>query len=357
MITNRTSSGKPGELERGRQKAAWLVVIAGGLGLAVLMIFSPFRGSDELLNVSYDATREFFNETYEAYSQAHAGVSVQTSHAGSARQARNIIRGLKADIVTLATAADIDAIHRETGKVDRDWRSRFPYGSSPFTSTIVFLVRSGNPKDINDWDDLIRQDVAIVAPSAEVSGAGRWTYLAAWSYALHRNPGDEVLAQRFVSSIYARNPVMDQGARGALLAFLHEKQGDVLLTWESEALHAVEKYREEGLVVVYPSMSILAEPVVAVMDGTAEERGTSELAKKYLDYLFTPSGQDAAARHYLRPRDPEIAAKYAHQFQEMELVTIDDVFGGWDEAMEKHFSRGGIFDRIHEFEHLKRHSF
>ena len=341
-------------MERARVKAAWFLLVAGALGFGFLLVFSPFRGPDELLNVSYDATREFFHETDATYSRDHPGVKVRTSHAASSQQAQNIIQGLKADVITLATAADIDAIHGKTGAVGRNWRNRFPHGSSPFTSTIVFVVRPGNPKNINDWDDLIRKDIEIVAPSPRVSGAGKWAFLAAWSYSLHENPADEVKAMQFVKSIYAKNPVLDKGARGALLAFLNGRQGDVLLTWENEARHAVAG---GGCEIVYPSMSIMAEPVVAVMDRAARERGTTELATAYLRHLFSQSGQESAARHYLRPRTPEIAAKHAERFPSIDLVTVEEVFGSWDEAQRKHFGKGGTFERIYEFEHLKRHSF
>jgi sulfate/thiosulfate-binding protein len=343
-------------MNRMRRKAAWIVLVLCTLGLAGLLVFSPFRGPDELLNVSYDATREFFQEADASYSQDHSGVTVRTSHAGSRQQAGNIIQGLKADVVTLATAADIDAIHAKTGLVDADWRNRFPHNSSPFTSTIVFLVRSGNPKKITDWDDLMRPDVQIVAPSPRISGAGRWAFLAAWAYALRQNPGDELQATRFVTSMYAKNPVLDEGARGALLSFLNGKLGDVLLTWENEARHALGEHGEKEVAVIYPSMSIKAEPVVAVMDRTAADRGTTEMARAYLQYLFSPLGQEAAARHHLRPQDPEVAAKYADRFPKIDLLEIDQIFGGWKMAEEKHFSEGGTFDRIYEFERLKRHS-
>ena len=221
----------------------------------------------------------------------------------------------------------------------------------------MFLVRSGNPKKIVDWNDLVRADVGVVTPNPRISGAGRWAFLAAWAYSLRRNPGDESEATRFVASIYSKNPVLDAGARGALLAFVDRKQGDVLLTWENEARHALGKHGEGEVAIIYPSMSILAEPAVAVMDRTAADRGTTEMAEAYLQHLFSRNGQEAAARHYLRPRDPEVAAKHADRFPGIELLTIDQVSGGWKEAEEKHFSTGGTFDRIYKFEHLKRYAF
>ena len=357
MKTDQKTIETPVEMKRARKIAAWFFLITGTLGLVFLLIFSPFRGSDELLNVSYDATREFFRETDASYSQTGSGIWVKTSHAGSGQQARNIIEGLKADVVTLATAADIDVIQQKTGGVDQDWRRRFPHGSSPFTSTIVFVVRTGNPKNIRDWDDLIRRDVEVVAPNPGISGAGKWAFLAAWSYSLRKNPGDDVRAMQFVELIYAKNPAINMGAHGALLAFLDEKRGDVLLTWENEAHQALEDRDKGEVEIVYPSLSIKAEPVVAVMDRTAEERGTVEEARSYLQHLFSRSGQEMAARHYLRPRDPGVAAKYDDRFPKIDLVTVEEVFGSWKNAQKKHFDKGGTFDRIYELEHLKRHSF
>lgn len=308
-----------------------------------------------LFNVSYDAARELFQEVDAVFSSSHSDVKVSTSHAGSGQQARNIIQGLEADVVTLATAADIDAIRVKTGLVSEGWRQRLPHGSSPFSSTIVFLVRFGNPKEISDWEDLLRDDVRVVMPSPEVSGAGKWAYLALWTHALHRNPEDEAGASHFVTSVYTKGRVLAQGARGALVSFLDGKD-DVLLIWESEALHAVEEQGEK-VAVVHPPVSIRAEPVVAVMDRTADKRGTTRAAETYLRFLFSPEGQELAARHHLRPRDSEVAAKFVGRFPEVELLGIDEVFGSWDEVEQKHFGPSGTFARIQAFSKMSRNSF
>lgn len=345
------------EMKRIRRNVSWIAFALGVIIIATLFVYSPFRGPDELLNVSYDGSREYFREIDETFSRRDQEATVKSFHAASGKQAFNIIQGLKADVVTLATAADVDAIQERTGRVGPNWQKRFPYGSSPFTSTIVFLVRSGNPKSIDDWSDLVRREVHVIAPSPKISGAGRWAFLSAWAYSLQKNPGDELMAARFVGSIYAKNPVLNEGARGALIAFLDQARGDVLLTWESEALNALESYGDGEVQIVYPSLSIKAEPVVAVMERTANERGTSEKANAYLEFLFSPVGQEVAARHYLRPRDLGVGARFAEQFPEIETFTLDEVFGSWAEAQMKHFSPGGTFDRIYKFENMKRNSY
>jgi sulfate transport system substrate-binding protein len=335
------------------------------MGLAVLVIFtvvfsamfltSRFRGPDKLWNVSYDASREFFRDVDDVYVQRHPGIAVRTSHAGSVKQAQDIIKGLKADVLTLATAADMNAISEQTGLVASNWNARFPHGSSPFSSTIIFLVRAGNPKNVNDWDDLVRPDVLMVAPSPKVSGAGRLAYLAAWGYSLGQST-DEKHAELFVTKLYSKNPVVEEGARGALIAFMNRGQGDVLLTWESEAWQAANGTDSNKVEIIYPSMSIRGDPVVAVVDRYAQERGTSEAASNYLSFLFTNEGQEIAWRHYWRPRDLEISVR-RRTFPEIELFSVESVFGGWKEAEQKHFAEGGLFDSIYRFERLKRHGY
>lgn len=355
MTSSNPTPGNARRLVFARRYVAWGVAAFVAVGAGVLLVFSPFRGSDELLNVSYDATRELFHEVDAAFSSAHPDLKVRTSHAGSGQQARNIIEGLEADVVTLATAADIDAIQEKTGLVSEGWREALPHAGSPFTSTIVFLVRSGNPKGVSNWEDLLRDNVRVAMPSPRVSGAGKWAYLAVWAHALRRSPDDEPSATRFVTSVYAKGRVLPQGARGALVTFL-EGRDDVLLIWESEALHALEEHGPGKVAVVHPPVSIRAEPVVAVMDRTADKRGTTRAAETYLRFLFSPQGQELAARHHLRPRDAEVAAKFANRFPEVELLGIDEVFGGWEAAQEKHFGRSGTFARIEDFSRMSRDS-
>jgi sulfate/thiosulfate transport system substrate-binding protein len=338
-------------LDRIRRRVGLGVLAIISVTLSVMFLTARFRGPDELLNVSYDASREFFREVDNAYVHRHPGIAVRSSHAGSVEQAQGIIKGLKADVLTLATAAEMDAVSEQTGLVVSNWSARFPHGSSPFTSTIVFLVRTGNPKAVNDWDDLVRPDVLVVAPSPKVSGAGRLAYLAAWAYSLKQSP-DEKHAELFVTKLYSKNPVLNEGSRGALTAFRRQAQGDVLLTWESEARRAVG---ENGVEIVYPSISIRAEPVVAIVNRFAEERGTSENASAYLRFLFTQEGQEIAARHYLRPRDQAIAVQYSEKFPRIETFAVEEVFGSWKQVEKKHFESGGIFDTIYKVEELKRH--
>ena len=304
-----------------------------------------------LLNVSYDPTRELyadFNKVFAAHWKATTGqgVRVKQSHGGSGKQARSEIDGLQADVVTLALAYDVDELGAKARLVPADWQKRLKHNSAPYTSTIVFLVRKGNPKAIKDWDDLARAGIAVITPNPKTSGGARWNYLAAWGYALKKY-GSEAKAQAFVGKILANVPVLDTGARAATTTFVERGIGDVLLTWENEALLAQQAMGRDKFDIVAPSLSILAEPPVAVVDKVVDKRGTRALAQAYLEYLYSPEGQDIAGRHYYRPTDPTVAAKYAKQFPRISLFTIDEVFGGWTQAQKTHFSDGGSFDKIY----------
>lgn len=306
----------------------------------------------ELLNVSYDPTREFyeeFNKSFADYWQKEKGqkVTINQSHGGSGKQSRSVIDGLEADIVTLALAYDIDAI-AESGKLPENWQERLEYNSSPYTSTIVFLVRKGNPKGINDWDDLVKEGVSVITPNPKTSGGARWNYLAAWGYALQQNSGDEEKAKEFVTKLFKNVPVLDSGARGSTTTFVEREIGDVLIAWENEAFLALNELGKDEFEIVVPSVSILAEPPVTVVDKTAEKHGMTEVANAYLDYLYTDEGQEIAAKNYYRPRSEKIAEKYAEQFPDINLFTIDEIFGGWKNAQKKHFDDGGVFDEIYK---------
>jgi sulfate/thiosulfate-binding protein len=304
----------------------------------------------ELLNVSYDPTRELyteFNESFAKYWKAKTGEDVQfkQSHGGSGKQARAVIDGLDADVVTLALANDIDAIS-DAGLIAKDWQKRLPNNSAPYTSTIVFLVRKGNPKHIKDWNDLVKPGVSIITPNPKTGGAPRWVYLSAWGYELNQG-GTPAQAQDFVGKLYKNVAVLDSGARGSLTTFAQRGIGDVLLTWENEALLATKELGPDQFDIVTPSISILAEPSVAVVDKSVDKHGTRKLAEAYLQYLYSPAGQEIVAKNFYRPRDPKVAAKYAGQFGKLKLFTIDKVFGGWRNAQQVHFSNGGIFDQIY----------
>jgi sulfate transport system substrate-binding protein len=305
-----------------------------------------------LLNVSYDPTRELyddFNKSFAAYWKGKTGdtVVVNQSHGGSGKQARSVIDGLGADVVTLALAYDIDALAKQAQLIPADWQSRLPANSSPYTSTIVFLVRKGNPKNIRDWGDLVRPGVAVITPSPKTSGGARWNYLAAWAWALKQPGGSEATAESFVKRLYKNVPVLDSGARGATVTFVERGIGDVLLAWENEAYLAVKELGPNKFDVVAPSLSILAEPPVSIVDKVVDKHGTRAIAEEYLRYLYSKEGQEIAAKHFYRPRDPEIAAKYAAQFPNIPLVTIDAAFGGWTRAQATHFADNGTFDRIY----------
>ncbi|NMF04072.1 sulfate ABC transporter substrate-binding protein [Clostridium beijerinckii] len=305
----------------------------------------------ELLNVSYDPTRELytkFNDSFIKYWKDKTGqdVTINQSHGGSGAQAQSVIGGLEADIVTLALGYDIDAIS-QAGLINSDWQSKFKENSSPYTSTIVFLVRKGNPKNIKDWDDLTRDGVSIVTPNPKTSGGARWNYLAAWAYASKKYNGDEKSIKDFMSKLYSNVEVLDSGARGATTSFVERGLGDVLIAWENEALLSLNQLGKDQYEIVVPSLSILAEPPVAVVDKVVDKKGTREVAEGYLDYLYTKEGQEIAAENYYRPRDKEVAEKYKSTFPEVNLVTIDSEFGGWAKAQETHFADGGTFDQIY----------
>ena len=303
-----------------------------------------------LLNVSYDPTRELYQEINTAFARqwkAKTGdtVVVQQSHGGSGKQARAVVAGLEADVVTLALAHDIDAI-AEAGMLPRSWQSRLPEHSAPFTSTIVFVVRKGNPKGIHDWPDLLKPGIAVVTPNPKTSGGARWNYLAAWGYALRQPGGDEAKARAFVAALMRQVPILDTGARAATVSFVERGIGDALLAWESEALYATRELKPAALELVVPSASILAEPPVAVVDRVAEKHGTRAVAQAYLEFLYSPEGQEIGARHYYRPRLAEVAKKYGDRLPKLELFTIDAVFGGWAKAQQRHFAEGGEFDTM-----------
>jgi sulfate transport system substrate-binding protein len=304
-----------------------------------------------LLNVSYDPTRELYAEFNKAFVTAYQKetgkkIDIKQSHGGSGSQARGVIDGLQADVVTLALAYDIDAIAAK-GLIDKDWLQRLPQNSSPYTSTIVFLVRKGNPKGVKDWDDLARPGVSVVTPNPKTSGGARWNYLAAWGYALKKGQ-NEAQAKAFVASIYKNVPVLDTGARGSTVTFAERGVGDVLLAWENEAHLALREFGAGKLEIVVPPQSILAEPPVTVVDKVVDKKGTREIADAYLRFWYTPEGQEIAAKNFYRPRDPAVARKHENAIAKVNLFTIDDVFGGWTKAQKEHFAEGGIFDQIYK---------
>jgi sulfate transport system substrate-binding protein len=306
-----------------------------------------------LLNVSYDPTRELyedFNQQFAAYWKTKTGqdVTIRQSHGGSGKQARSVIDGLEADVVTLALAYDIDQISDKGGLLPSNWQTRLPNNSSPYTSTIVLLVRKGNPKQIHDWGDLIKPGVTVITPNPKTSGGARWNYLAAWAWALRQPGGSEASAKDFVRKLYRNVPVLDAGARGSTTTFVERGIGDVLIAWENEALLAMKEMGPGKFEVVAPSLSILAEPPVAVVDKVANKHGTREVAQAYVEYLYSNAGQEIAAKHFYRPRNPAIAQKYQAQFPNVKMVTVDEVFGGWKKAHAVHFADGGTFDQIYQ---------
>jgi sulfate/thiosulfate transport system substrate-binding protein len=317
----------------------------------LLWASSAFAADVTLLNASYDPTRELyadFNKAFAANYQKETGKSVEIkqSHGGSGSQARGVIDGLQADVVSLALAYDIDAIAAK-GLVAADWQKRLPLNASPYTSTIVFLVRKGNPKGIKDWDDLIKPGVGVITPNPKTSGGARWNYLAAWGYALKKF-GSADKAKQFVGDLYNNVPVLDSGARGATVTFVERGVGDVLLAWENEAFLALREFGKDKFEIVSPSVSILAEPPLSVVDAVADRKGTRAVAEAYLRYWYSQEGQEIAARNSYRPRDPEIAKEYENSFAKVELFTVDDVFGGWSKAQKEHFGEGGVFDQIYK---------
>jgi len=326
-----------------------------GAAVASLMLAggpSHTLADTTILNVSYDPTREFYQEFNEAFAehwqqQTGEEITIQQSHGGAGKQARAVIDGLEADVVTLALAYDIDEIAARSGWLPKNWQSRLPHNSSPYTSTIVFLVRKGNPKGIQDWGDLVKEDVQVITPNPKTSGGARWNYLAAWGWALRQPGGDDQKAQAFVAKLYQHVPVLDTGARGSTTTFVQRGIGDVLLAWENEAFLALEELGPDQFEIVVPSLSILAEPPVTLVDHVADKHGTREVAQAYLEYLYSPTGQALAAKHFYRPVAPEHADPAdLERFPEVELITIDDVFGGWQEAQSRHFADGGVFDQI-----------
>lgn len=305
-----------------------------------------------LLNVSYDPTRELYQEFNAAFAKhwkAKTGetVSIKQSHGGSGKQARSVIDGLQADVVTLALAYDVDALNKNGKLIPADWQSRLPNNSAPYTSTIVFLVRKGNPKGIKDWDSLAKAGVEVITPNPKTSGGARWNYLAAWGYALREAGGSDATARDLVARIYKNVKVLDSGARGSTTTFVERGIGDVLISWENEAFLALKELGKDKLEIVVPSVSILAEPPLTVVDKVVDKRGTRQVATAYLEYWYTPEAQEIAARNYYRPRNQDVAAKYGEQFANVRLFTIDEVFGGWDKAQPTHFADGGVFDQIY----------
>jgi sulfate transport system substrate-binding protein len=328
-----------------------IVPLAAGI-LATVFLAGSARAADiSLLNVSYDPTRELYAEFNKAFANAYRketgkSVEIKQSHGGSGSQARAVIDGLQADVVTLALAYDIDAIASK-GLTAADWQKRLPQNSSPYTSTIVFLVRKGNPKAVKDWDDLIKPDVAVITPNPKTSGGARWNYLAAWGFA-QKKYGSAEKAKDFIGKLYQQVPVLDTGARGATVTFVERGVGDVLLAWENEAFLALKEFGASKFEMVAPPQSILAEPPVAIVDKVADRKGTRNAADAYLQYWYTKEGQEIAARNFYRPRDAEIAKRYENAFAKVELFTVDDVFGGWTKAQKEHFADGGIFDQIYK---------
>ena len=305
-----------------------------------------------LLNVSYDPTRELFqdyNTAFAKYWKAKTGqdVTIQQSHGGSSKQARAVIDGLDADVVTLALAYDIDAISDKAHLLPSNWQSRLPNNSSPYTSTIIFLVRKSNPKKIKDWDDLVRPGISVITPNPKTSGGARWNYLAAWGYALRKSGGDESKARDFIAKLFANVPVLDSGARGSTTTFVERGMGDVLIAWENEVLLGANDLGKDRFEIVLPSTSILCEPVVSVVDKVVEKKGTRAVAQAYLEYLYSPEGQEIAAKRYYRPRAAAVLKKYAAQFPNVKLFTIAEIAGDWKKAQAKHFADGGIFDQVY----------
>ncbi len=321
--------------------------------LTALLVASVNAREIKLLNVSYDPTRELYTEynaAFAKYWKAKTGddVTISQSHGGSGKQAQSVINGLEADVVTLALAYDIDAIAKQARLLPADWLKRLPNDSTPYTSTIVFLVRKGNPKGIRDWDDIVKKGISVVVPNPKTSGGARWAYLAAYAYALEKNNHDDAAARAFITKLYKNVPVLDSGARGSTVTFAKNGIGDVLLAWENEAHLALKEFGADNFEIVTPSLSILAEPPVAVVSKNAKNHHTTEIANEYLKYLYSDEGQEIAARNFYRPRNEAVAAKYAANFSPVKLVTIDQEFGGWAKAQKTYFADGGVFDQIYQ---------
>jgi sulfate transport system substrate-binding protein len=322
-------------------------------GISLLAASRPAQAETTLLNVSYDPTRELYaaiNPVFAAAWKKQTGqeVQIRASHGGSGAQARAVIDGLEADVVTLALQSDIDAIVDRAGLIAPNWRERLPNGSVPYTSTILFVVRRGNPKGIHDWADLVRPGVSVITPNPKTSGGARWNYLAAWGWALRANGGDQARARAVVAELYRHVPVLDTGARGSTITFAQRNQGDVLIAWEDDANVAVNQLGRAKLEIVVPSLSIVAEPVVALVDKVVDKRGTRALADAYLRFLWTPEAQEIAAKNHYRPTDPAILARFAGQFPKLEMFTIAEVFGNWRDVQREHFGDNGVFDQIYK---------
>ena len=330
-------------------RRAWLTATAG---LSLLALVRPASAGRAILNVSYDPTRELFkviNPLFVAQWKTKTGeeIQIQASHGGSGAQARSVIEGLAADVVTLALADDISAISRKSGKIPANWQSRLPHNSSPYTSTIVLLVRKGNPKNIKDWDDLARPGVVVVTPNPKTGGGARWNYLAAWGFGLKKFKGNEEKTRDFVRAIYKNAPVLDSGARGSTMTFTKRELGDVLITWENEAHLALKEYGDDKYEIIIPSLSILAEPAVAVVDANVDAKGTRDVAEAYLRFLYEPEAQTIIAKNFYRPARPEYVDRtQLALFPKLQLITIDKAFGGWQAAQKKHFVDGAIFDQM-----------
>jgi sulfate/thiosulfate transport system substrate-binding protein len=327
--------------------AARLIALTTALGVSGIAVAKDVK----LLNVSYDPTRELYKDVNAVFAknwkaQTGDNVIIDQSHGGSGAQSRAVIDGLQADVVTLALASDIDPLAKNGNLIPENWQGRLPQSSAPYTSTIVFLVRKGNPKHIKDWDDLVKSGIEVITPNPKTSGGARWNYLAAWGYAKQKY-GSDAKAQEFVKNLFKNVPVLDSGARGSTTTFVQRGIGDVLLAWENEAFLAVNELGPDKVEIVVPSLSILAEPPVTVVDKYTDAHGTRAVAEAYLKFLYTTEGQEIAAKHYYRPRDPAVAAKHASQFPQIKLITIED-FGGWSKAQPEHFSDGGIFDKIYQ---------
>ncbi len=313
----------------------------------------PSKGPVTLLNVSYDPTRELYQEYNTAFAKywkdkTGQDVKVNQSHGGGGKQARAVLDGLEADVVTLALGYDVNILHEKGQLIPENWQTRLPQNSAPYTSTIVFVVRKGNPKGIKDWNDLVKDGVQVITPSPKTSGGARWNYLAAWGYALKQPGGDEKKAREFITKLYKNVPVLDSGARGATTTFVERKIGDVLITWENEAVLSVKEFGKDGLELVAPSLSILTEPPVTIVDKNVDKHGTRAVAEAYLQFLYTPEGQEIVAKNYYRPRDQAVFAKYKANFPNVTLFTVDELFGGWSKAQPTHFNDGGIFDQIYQ---------
>ena len=338
---------------RTRLALSGTIVLALAVGTTIAAAQGAPKPPVTLLNVSYDPTRELyedFNQQFASYWKGKTGqeVTIRQSHGGSGKQARSVIDGLGADVVTLALAYDIDQIAEKGGCLPANWQTRLPNNSSPYTSTIVLLVRKGNPKGIKDWGDLAKPGVSVITPNPKTSGGARWNYLAAWAWALRQPGGNDATAKAFVSKLYKNVPVLDAGARGSTTTFVERGIGDVLLAWENEALLAIKELGPGKFEVVAPSVSILAEPPVTVVDKVAGKHGTKTVAQAYLEYLYTPTGQELAAKHFYRPRLEAVAKKYEAQFPKVSLITVDEVFGGWKKAHAAHFADGAVFDQIYQ---------